>query len=54
MYRVFAWEQYYPGGGLNDLVFTSSNIEECWKFLASESYDHYQIVNEQFVVIVEG
>lgn len=53
-YYVFAWNQYYPSGGLNDLKEQFTTIEECWKYLASETYEHYQIVNKGLVVIAEG
>lgn len=54
MDRLFAWSPYYPGGGLNDLVFEGNSVDECWKYLAEENYDHYQIVDDKFVVLVEG
>lgn len=56
MYKfyVFAWNSCYPGGGLNDLKEGFNSMEECWKYLAKETYEHYQIVDNNFVVIAEG
>lgn len=54
MYKVFAWDTYYPLGGLNDLKYEADTVELCWQWLVKNHFDHYQIVDSQFHVVLEG
>lgn len=41
-YMVFAFDSYYPSGGMNDFRF-SFDTEEEFKEDFNDSYDYYQI-----------
>jgi len=53
VYRVFAGSNYYPRGGVEDLVFTG-NLVDCYQFLANHNYDWYQIVDKDFEIYEQG
>lgn len=31
-YWLFSWSTFYPSGGLEDIVFTSDDLEKCYAF----------------------
>lgn len=52
-HHVFAGADYYPCGGVKDLVFSGTYIE-CIDFLIDHPYyDWYQIVNSDLKIIKE-
>lgn len=46
-FLVFAWEQYYPCGGFNDLVGNYDTYEECEVRVDQLTYENYEIVDLQ-------
>ncbi len=39
-YWVFAWSNYYPNGGLNDLYLCTDDLDEAQKELARKTKNH--------------
>ena len=45
-YIVFAWNDYYPAGGLGDIKESFETLEEAERFVQyGLNYDHASIVN---------
>ena len=51
IFFVFAGANYYPSGGIYDLVYQSDNIIECWNYLATKKYDWYTITNSRLEIL---
>lgn len=43
MFMLFAFDGYYPSGGMNDWRATFSDMEDFQRWGVSTEYDHYQI-----------
>lgn len=41
-YILFAWNEFYPDGGLNDLVFDSDSIEDCVQFFTDHQKEFFE------------
>jgi hypothetical protein len=46
-YLLFAYDHYYPQGGMDDCIAIFNSFEECMKELKGyySSYDYYQILD---------
>jgi hypothetical protein len=44
-YLVFAYDNYYPGGGWNDLLFSYDNFDEAKEALKVNLLDNHEIVD---------
>ena len=44
-YIIFGYDDYYPGGGLNDIIWQKDSLEEAIKFAKRERYSNIQIVD---------
>jgi hypothetical protein len=45
----FAFDTYYPSGGVNDYVYGSNSYEDCleWYKENSRNYEHFDILDTQ-------
>lgn len=51
MFYIFAGEDYYPCGGINDLIGSAASIDEAMEKLASGSYGWWHIVDSNLEVV---
>jgi hypothetical protein len=42
-YMLFAFDNYYPGGGMNDHVATFTDMEDFYRWKVSADCDRFQI-----------
>lgn len=43
-FLAFAYETYYPGGGLSDCIHTSDDLEECFAALREVGHFDFRFV----------
>lgn len=41
---IFAFDRYYPQGGLNDIKASFATMDEVIKWIETHRYDNYQVV----------
>jgi hypothetical protein len=44
-YIIFGYDDYYPSGGLNDILKSVDSIEEAKKFIDNSFYNNFEIVD---------
>lgn len=54
MYHLFLYDQYYPGGGLNDYCGEFSSVENALEYAKQSTNDYYQVVTSDFVAVQRG
>ena len=56
MYYLFAWDNYYPGGGINDLRMAYLSAEEATEAASKlKSFDRWQVWSvDEHRIIDEG
>jgi hypothetical protein len=52
-YYVFTYNQYYPGGGLEDVEATFDDVEEAIKFAENADDDYVDVFDKQLGAFIE-
>jgi hypothetical protein len=52
-YYVFIYNQYYPGGGLEDVKATFEDVEEAIKFAENADDDYVDVFDKQLGAFIE-
>lgn len=51
MFLMFGFNEYYPGGGINDLLCQAENLEELNKIMETSKDIKNQLKNNDFIEI---
>lgn len=50
-YYAFAYDIFYPSGGLRDLRFTSDSFDECIDYLKKHKRDYHEIFDTKTKIL---